>query len=124
MQKFKQAFPFKDRTDGYETDVVGRCFLACIDFEWQPVTAWLNAESNVERTVVTVVVGIKFRKLLKRIKEGGLSCVSDDEIYESDGKTLSFRLCHFLNVEGYGLMVHKDAATKRVTVLFTNKLRA
>lgn len=116
---------FKNQTPGYETEVVARCFLACVDMEWRPTVAWLQWESNAERTVVAVAVDMKFRKLLKQIAQvDGMqpARVLGGDMYDTDGKTRLTRLRHFMNAERYGIMVHKDVPTKRVTVMFTNRL--
>jgi hypothetical protein len=67
MQKFKQAIPLREQTPGFETDVVGRAFMFARDAGLNPVTAWLQFESNAARTMVSVVVDCSQKKAIKRL---------------------------------------------------------
>lgn len=62
MQKFKQAIPTREQTPGFETDVVARASLWARAAGLKPVTAWLQFESNAERTIVSVVCEVKAKK--------------------------------------------------------------
>jgi|SRR5882672_11091200 len=67
MQKFKQAIPTREQTPGFETDVVGRALMFALDAGLKPVTAWLQFESNANRTLVSVVVSCSQKKAVKRL---------------------------------------------------------
>ena len=65
MQKFKQAIPTRDQGKGFETDVVGRAFMFARDAGLAPITAWLQYESNEDRTIVSVVVPFKAKEAVE-----------------------------------------------------------
>lgn len=67
MQKFKQAIPTVDQTRGFETDVVGRAYFLARELGLHPVTAWLQADSNADQTLVTVPVWVSRKNAVKRL---------------------------------------------------------
>jgi hypothetical protein len=116
MHKYKQAIPFADQTPGYETDVVGRVLMVAHEVGFEPVTAWLQWESNAERTVVAVPIRIKFRAAIDLVSQ--VPNIINTRI---DDVRKSFKLRKYVGKDGYVIMVHQNLATKQVTLMFANK---
>lgn len=112
MQKFKQAIAFREQTPGFETDVVGRAFMFAQDIGLSPQTAWLQFESDAERTLVSVVVNDKLRFVVKALKRSPVFAVLWDKAFPISDRhttdTLSFGGDHVVHFgDTYKATIHK-----------------